>query len=365
MSRFKGRAEIHFPRITTYIEKIAHSLTAHNMVLREVPGGYDLVSTFGTATVRTTPEALHLTVEAVEASAFNRLKHDFTGLIQFVARDEPLEIVWTGDATGDALPPDLRVLMVGAIDDLSPHWRRITFQGDNLGRYANPDQIHGRLLFQAKGVTVPEWPKLDDHGRIVWPKAGKLSSRIYTIRSVDVAAGLLTIDFFVHAGHGPGIDWVRAAAPGDIVGILGPAALGRQEADWYLFAGDETGLPGIARLLESLPETAQGVAFIEVGGPGDQLPLSHPSGVDVRWLYRGEAASGTTRLLPDAVLAIKLPREEKIFCWVGTEYAGFRAIRNHLRQSGVPSAQLAAFSHWRKGMSEEDIVEAGASSVTD
>jgi hypothetical protein len=66
MSRFKGQAVIRFAEIAAYIEQIANSLTAHNMVLTVVSGGYDLVSTFGIASVRVVPGELHLTVEADE-----------------------------------------------------------------------------------------------------------------------------------------------------------------------------------------------------------------------------------------------------------------------------------------------------------
>ena len=48
--------------------------------------------------------------------------------------------------------------------------------------------------------------------------------------------------------------------PGDRIGVVGPGGGGLVEAEWYLFAGDETALPAIGRMLEHLPATAKGTA---------------------------------------------------------------------------------------------------------
>ncbi len=45
------------------------------------------------------------------------------------------------------------------------------------------------------------------------------------------------------------------------------------QADWYLFAGDHTALPAISAMLEQLPATAKGLAFIEVPDAGKSQRL--------------------------------------------------------------------------------------------
>jgi NADPH-dependent ferric siderophore reductase len=365
MSRFKARAVIDFPALPRYLGTLLNSFAAHNMELHPQEDGHLIVSSFGRAHLRAGPGGLELQVEAAEPAAFNRLKHELTGLLDFVTRPENLKIVWTGDTAGATLPTDLRVLTVRQVQDVTPRLRRISFTGDDLARYAVPDQIHCRLLFQGKGVIDPQWPSLEDNGRIVWPRGGQLQSRIFTIRHIDPAAGRLTIDFVLHDGTGPGTSWAKAATPGDIVGILGPAAYGPKPADWYLLAGDETGLPGIARILEGLPRLAGGIALIEVADTADRQEIAAPPGFEIRWLYRGEAGPGTTTLLADTLRAVKLPPPDSgLFAWIGAEYSAFRDMRTYLRSEvGLPSCALVAFSHWRRGMSEADIVEAGISAV--
>ena len=61
-------------------------------------------------------------------------------------------------------------------------------------------------------------------------------------------------------------------------------------ADWHLFAGDEAAVPAIGTALEALPDNAIGKVFIEVAGPEDEIALTAPTGVEVRWIYRGGRA---------------------------------------------------------------------------
>ncbi len=370
MPLLKARAAIDFPKIADYLDTIIHSFSAHNMTLHPDGDGdgdgHRITSPFGSARLLPRPGGLELTVEAADPADFNRLKHELTGLVGFVTRPENLEISWTGDTAGAALPSDLRVLTVRTLQDVTPRLRRITFTGTDLARYADPDQIHCRLLFQGKDTVTPEWPHLDDNGRIVWPEAGRLASRIFTIRRIDPAAGTLVIDVVLHDGTGPGADWARAAAPGDVVGILGPAAYGPKAAGWTLLAGDESGLPGIARILEGLPGTARGVALIEVPDASEEQDIAAPPGMEIRWLHRNGAAPGTTTLLADALRTVAIPADHaEVFAWIGAEYSAFRALRLHLRDvAGLPADRMIAFSHWRYGMSEDDIVKAGISVVS-
>lgn len=367
MTELKAEAAIPFPNLDAYYEGILASLAAHSLVLHPESGGYRVTSSFGgVGHVLPGKGELLLKAEAADPAAFNRIKHAMTSLIDFVARDEALEITWIGDETGAALPPDLHILTVGEVSDITPQMRRVIFTAAGLEPFDVPDQLHCRLLFPQKGTVEPEWPRLGDNGRIVWPDAGVLATRIYTIRQIDPAAGRLVVDFYMHEGDGPGTAWARTAMPGDIVGILGPAAHGPKPADWYLLIGDETGLPGIARILEDLPDTATGHALIEVSDRVEEQDLAAPSGIEIRWLHRNGAAPGTARLLPDAVRAIDIPENfDKIFIWIGAEYAIFRDLRGYLRKDlGIPAARMVTYSHWRRGMSEDDIAEAGATAVT-
>lgn len=359
---FRATASVVFPRLTHFLDPILASIATHDMSVAGADGVYEVTGPFGRARLDARPGLLHLAVETPDRTAFNRLKHALVGPIAFIAAGERLDIVWTGDAIGSAPPDDLRVLKVAQVRALTPRLLRITFKGDDLARYDRPDQLHCRLIFQPKGVSAPEWPVLDDRGHVVWPRRQKLTTRVYTIRRIDAAAGEIAIDFALHERPGPATHWAIEAEPGDIVGILGPAANGVKPADFYVLAGDETGLPGIARILERLAEGARGLACIEVDNPSEELLLTHPAGIELRWLHRAGAPPGTTGLLPDAVRSVVWPSDlDRVFFWGGCEHKAFRQIHRMLRQEvGLPAERQTLYSHWNRTLSEEQIIAIGA-----
>ena len=331
------------------------------MAVTPAGSGYAVTSPFGAAMLSPRADTLDLFVGTDEATHLNRLKHALTGPIGFIARSEQLSIEWHGDVTGPSLPDDLRVLRVLRVEDVTPRLRRVVFSGRDLGRYDRPDQIHCRLLFQPEGVEEPQWPTLGDDGKIVWPRSGLLSSRVYTIREIDAACGQVTIDFFLHDAPGRATQWAMQARPGRIVGILGPAANGPRRADWYVLAGYETGLPGIARILAGLPHDARGIALVEIGSAGDEQVLRRPAGIELRWLHRGHVAPGLSTRLVEALRICPWPEDvSSAFFWGGCEFHAFRTIYRHLRDEvRLPAARRILYSHWHRSMSEEDIVAAG------
>lgn len=359
---YRATASIIFPRLAMFLDPILTSIATHDMSVAGADGIYEVTSAFGRARLDVLPGQLHLAVETADRNAFNRLKHALVGAITFIAASERLDIVWRGDETGPAPPEDLRVLRVAQVSALTARMRRIIFEGEDLARFDRPDQLHCRLIFQPKDVSSPEWPMLDDRGHVVWPQRQKLSTRVYTIRRIDALRGEITIDFALHDRPGPATRWAIEAAPGDMVGILGPAANGAKPADFYVLAGDETGLPGIARILEHLADDARGMAFIEVGNASEQLPLIHPPAMQVRWLHRDGAPAGTTSLLPDAVRSVVWPRDlGSAFFWGGCEHKAFRQIHRMLRQEvRLPAERQTLYSHWNRTLSEEEIIAIGA-----
>jgi len=360
-SPYRAHATVHFEKICDYIEPIVESIATHDMTVEKAGGIHHIHSPFGDATFEATGTGFRLTAEASDPGGLNRLKHALVGPIGFVAARENLDIQWEGDHADPALPDDLRILRVQTIADLSPRFRRIVFEGENLERYDRKDQLHCRLIFQPRDVAAPRWPLLDYRGHVVWQDNTAVPTRVYTIRFIDTTRQTITIDFALHDHPGPATRWAKNARLGDVVGILGPAANGPRQAHFYVLAGDETALPGIARILEDLPPTAIGHALIEVDTPADKLPLFSPSGISIQWLYRNGKGAGTTTLLQDAICSIRWPAcRESVFLWGGCEHKAFSVIHRHLKtQVGLPRDRFVLYSHWHRSLSEEDIIAKG------
>ncbi|MCY1666706.1 siderophore-interacting protein [Rhizobium sp. SL86] len=357
---YRASSTVRFERIGDYTEAFIDSIATHDMAVEVVKGVYQIRSPFGHATFEALEAGFRLTAEAPEAGALNRLKHALAGPIGFIAARERIEISWEGDQAEPTLPDDLRILTVRHVTDVAPCMRRVVFSGKDLGRYDRIDQMHCRLIFQPRGVTQPVWPMLDHRGQVVWP--GKaVPTRVYTIRRIDAAAGELAIDFALHGDPGPATRWALDVRPGDMVGVLGPAAHGPKPSDFLVLLGDETALPGIARIIEGLPASTTGHVMIEVDGAEDELPLICPPRLNLRWLHRDGAAPGTTTLLVDAVRSVAWPEDlHHCFFWGGCEHAAFSAIYRHLkREVGLPRDRFVFYSHWHRLLSEEDIIATG------
>jgi NADPH-dependent ferric siderophore reductase len=235
--------------------------------------------------------------------------------------------------------------------------RRITLAGDNLARFDTLQALHLRVIIQHPDAVAPQWPSVGSNGLVRWPDGThRPQLRKYTVRSLDRAAGTMDIDFVIHADAGPGSAWAARARVGEQVGVVGPGGGGLKPADWYLFAGDETALPAIGRMLEALPDTARGVALIEVADAAEEQALRLPAGVSVRWLHRDGRAAGTTTLLYDAVRETAFPQDgSTVYAWAACEFEAFRAIRTFLRkEKGLGKAEQLVVSYWRRGKSEDE-----------
>lgn len=274
------------------------------------------------------------------------------------ARDS---IQWDGDQPAFERPPAFRILTVISTHDITPHLRRLRFRADNLARYANDENLHCKLLIPQPGVTQPEWPTLGGDGLPSLPTGEKrLDMRTYTIRRLDPQAGWMEIDFVLHEDAGPGAGWAARAQPGDQVGVTGPGGRTARPAAWMLLAADETGLPAIARIAETLPPDTQGEIIIEVQNATDELPLTKPDGMTLRWLHRGDRVPGQSPLLQDAVLASHIPVEGDRFVWVAAEFATAQTVRKWLRDTvGMSGKDQLVVAYWRFGMDETSMKSGG------
>ena len=274
-------------------------------------------------------------------------------MIEFVEGKRP-RFAWTGDGTGITQFPNFREMTVERIVDVTPHLRRITLSGSDLGRYAT----HGRhlmLLMPPEGISKPEWPVPGEDGLPIWPSDDKRPQvRTYTVRRLDLVSGTFDVDFVLHGDQSVGSLWAMKTRPGDVVGVRGPIGRPIKEADWYLLVGDETALPVIARTLEELPANARGIAFIEVADKSEEQPIHYDAGIELRWLHRNGAEPGTTSQLVDAVRSVEIPAAgTRIHAMAGVEYTAFKAIRRYWRDElKLDKKDVLPVAYWRRGVAE-------------
>lgn len=232
-----------------------------------------------------------------------------------------------------AVDRPLRIMRVCRWADLTPAMRRVTLTGEDVGRLGSSG-LHARLLFPEG--EQPQWPEISADGRPVWNRGQmRMPMRAYTLRNIRAEAGEVDIDFLLHDGDGVAAAWARDVEAGAALGVIGPIGRPVEEADWYLFAGDESSLPPIARMLENLPQDARGLALIEVANAHERQPLNAPAGVEIRWLLRDVRPDQPRgRLLAQTVVETPVPETGRVACWLGAELTAFQIARAHWRKLG-------------------------------
>ncbi|MBZ5737872.1 siderophore-interacting protein [Nocardioides mangrovi] len=310
--------------------------------------------------------------------------------------------------TAQPLPMILDEVEVVRVERLSPTFVRVELGGRCLADFGVDGPTYDqriKLIFpgQPRG-PLPRFAAEDWYAAwLALPDDERGHMRTYTIRDVvgeDVDTRLV-VDIVVHADDhgepGPGCAWAADARVGDRVVVLAPRrgqVYGGIEFDpgtarRLLLAGDETAVPAICAVLEQLPWSATGAAFLEVPTAADVLTVQHPEGVRVVWLAREGGAHGT-RLHP-AVLdhlgaSAALPREadevdevdpdlwetptysssgedvdtamtvvghdlDDVYAWIAGESQVVTGLRRALvKDLGLDRRQVAFMGYWRRGV---------------
>lgn len=174
--------------------------------------------------------------------------------------------------------------------------------------------------------------------------------RRYTIRQLDPASQQLTMDIVRH-GDGPGELWVRTARPGDQIEAIGPRGkiFLAPEADWHLFAADESGLAAVFAMVAALPAGQRAIIFLEVPESADEQHLASPAQGSVSWLPRaGSAPAGDPAALAGALQNVELPPGTG-HCYLFGEAKVVLRLREVLASRGLGDGQVSAKAYWGRG----------------
>ncbi|MET3577698.1 NADPH-dependent ferric siderophore reductase [Mesorhizobium robiniae] len=342
-------ARLNLRNLPLYIGRISDRLQSFDAAALQDGQRLDFRFPFGGASFDM--ERLVMRANAADRDGLARIKDLLATAIEVYAKDENPEIVWTGDLAGETRLAQFREMTVTHAGDLTPHMRRIRFAGEDLSRFAKFGGMHIRILFPTSEVPDPLWPMLGSNGLPVWPSDDRRPvARVYTIRALDVANGVIDVDFLVHPGESVGAAWAIQAAPGMKVGIMGPVGRPVRQSSWYVMGADETGMPALARLLESLPAETKGVGYIEIANDTERQVIDNVTGIELHWLPRNGVPAGLDDRLARAVLSVEWPQTDSAFGWFAAEAAAAKIVREHWRgQLSLGRDQTLAAACWRLG----------------
>jgi NADPH-dependent ferric siderophore reductase len=280
--------------------------------------------------------------------------------------------------TATAAPFRFFSLQVVRTRRLGPSLVRITFAGDDLVAFAS----HGRdqslsLFLPHPGQTEPAVPyELGDGWWQGWrelPDDVRAVMRSYTLRALRPGArgrtSEIDIDFVLHGVEpgaevpaGPASQWASRAAAGDRVVLLGPAVEDNRairfrppaDTDLVVLWADETALPAVSAILESLPAGTRVRAWLEVQHAEDIQDLFVTAEAEITWLVRDDGAP----MAVDAVRAAQLPSTESPYAWIAGESGCVKEMRRHLvRERGIDRRRVTFVGYWRRGLTEEQLRE--------
>jgi NADPH-dependent ferric siderophore reductase len=238
--------------------------------------------------------------------------------------------------------PDMREMMrrrglkewtlkVVSTSELTPRMRRVSLTADDFSGF-EPKPGQDVVLF------LPD-------------AEGALGRRHYTVRSFDPASNLVDIDVVMHGDSTPATRWALGSLPGDEVLAFGPRGRNvlNEGADWRLFVGDETAIPGFFGMIEILPAGSKAQAIIEIQSDADQQAVSTAADLELTWLSRGgEPAQPASAPLIEAIKRFKPPAGVGHVYLLG-ETSTVRAQRQALVASGFPKDRIFAEGYWRPG----------------
>lgn len=233
-----------------------------------------------------------------------------------------------------------------------PHVQRITLRSDEFPGFIVdvPDQFITFIFPRGdrKEIAINRQFTWDDWGRM--PATEQPHARNYTVRSWRPNLNEIDVDMVLHDGSTIGMDWARAAEPGDRLAIWGPriAFDPPPDCDWLLLFADDTGLPAVAAILESLPDGTSATAIVEVDSAADEQPLPVDPRIEILWLYRNGAEPGTTKDLENAVRAVPI-REGVNYAWGGGEHRIMHALGRYLRRErGFKPIDVSTIGYWNR-----------------
>lgn len=247
---------------------------------------------------------------------------------------------WSDAPIAGSLPVNFQFADVVAIADLGADFYRVQLK---LARFANfrNDAIHFQLLLPDPKKSAPEWPRLSENGRVVWPKGAKQLHRpVFTARSMDHQTGVLTADIYRHAS-GRSCGWAATARPGDRVAMIGPSGTGIVTEPLVTLCGDEAAYPALARIVENLPEGARGQVLLACASGARDYPFPKRDGLRLTW------CDGTPGGLTAAAQQAQAASPEA-FLWFAAEAAEVAEMRKYIKAAGLPQERVYAAAYWSR-----------------
>ena len=245
-------------------------------------------------------------------------------------------------------PPPFRPATVTEVADRGERLVRLTLTGEALaGLDIGLPAASVRLLVPDhpdRPADLPDW----NGNEFLRADGSRPAIRTLTPVRFDPSGPSLEVEVVLH-GAGPLSTWAGSRPVGGETAVSGT---GRgytidPDAATFVLAGDESAIPAICVLLDSLAPSATVTVLIEAIEPVAPVVLPDHPGATVTWLgLDGGARPGDA--LGAAVAALELDPDVRI--WAAGEAAGVHRLRQHLfDERGIPRSHAVVRGYWKVG----------------
>jgi NADPH-dependent ferric siderophore reductase len=256
---------------------------------------------------------------------------------------------------------------------LGPSLVRVTFGGPELIDFRSDGRDQSLSLFLPHpGQEEPVVPvELGDGWWQGWrdlPDDVRAVMRSYTLRELRRDPDEIDIDFVLHEPAGPASRWASRAGAGDRVLLIGPAVADNRairfrppaDADLMVLWGDETAVPAVCAIVESLPAGTRARVWLEVRHSGDIQEPATRADAEIVWLVREDQGAEGSPMALDALRGAELPDAERPYVWIAGESGCVKALRRHfVGERGIDRRRVTFVGYWRRGLTEEQLRELG------
>ncbi|CCK29868.1 siderophore-interacting protein [Streptomyces davaonensis JCM 4913] len=256
---------------------------------------------------------------------------------------------------------------------LGPSLVRVTFGGEELRDFHSDGCDQSLSLFLPQpGQDAPVVPvELGDGWWQGWrelPDDVRAVMRSYTLRALRRDPDEIDIDFVLHEPAGPASRWASRASAGDRVLLIGPAVADNRairfrppaDTDLLVIWGDETAVPAVSAIVESLPAGTRARVWLEVHHAGDIQDLRTEADAEINWLVRADEGAEGSPMALDALRGAQLPAAQAPYVWIAGESGCVKALRRHfVGERGIDRRLVTFVGYWRRGLTEEQLRESG------
>ena len=258
--------------------------------------------------------------------------------------------------SGKPPKPQIDLTVVQRLE-LSPSMVRIVASIADPSSFQDiePPEKYCKLVFFDPALGLGDHPDYWSL-RETLPREQLPVTRHMTLRRVDLETGQLWIDVALHGDSGWAGPWAARAQPGDTIVAVGPGGkwIPDPQASWSLMLGDEAAIPAVLANVEAMPEDARGEILLEVQDADHHLDVQVPSGWNLRWIHRTEAADGVPALVEAARTAQWPDTTEGVQVFAHGEREAMKALRPVLfEDNGLDRTQVSLSGYWARGRDED------------